>query len=171
MHYSGHGGSAKDKTGDEDDGKDETMIPVDYKTSGQIKDDEILKEVRNTRCDTRGCALVCVLSFCFPLFCLSDGRWVGRWPFRAFPFLRWSLAFCSSSSSCSRAGTLCRACMRAWSPSYPPALSAYFFVAASAPEVISLQSFSHFFFASFASRTAPHRSWSCPSRRAWCCPW
>ena len=46
MHYSGHGGSVKDHTGDEEDQKDETMVPVDYAKSGQIKDDEILKEVR-----------------------------------------------------------------------------------------------------------------------------
>lgn len=45
MHYSGHGGSVMDKSGDEEDNKDETMIPVDYMKSGQIKDDEILKEV------------------------------------------------------------------------------------------------------------------------------
>lgn len=45
MHYSGHGGSVKDHTGDEEDNKDETMVPVDYAKSGQIKDDEILKEV------------------------------------------------------------------------------------------------------------------------------
>lgn len=45
MHYSGHGGSVKDHTGDEEDQKDETMVPVDYAKSGQIKDDEILKEV------------------------------------------------------------------------------------------------------------------------------
>lgn len=46
MHYSGHGGSVKDHTGDEEDQKDETMVPVDYAKSGQIKDDEILEEVR-----------------------------------------------------------------------------------------------------------------------------
>lgn len=45
MHYSGHGGSVKDHAGDEEDGKDETMIPVDYATKGQIKDDEILETV------------------------------------------------------------------------------------------------------------------------------
>lgn len=42
----GHGGSVKDTSGDEADNKDETMVPVDYKESGQITDDEILKEVR-----------------------------------------------------------------------------------------------------------------------------
>ena len=30
MHYSGHGGSMKDDNGDEADGMDETMVPVDY---------------------------------------------------------------------------------------------------------------------------------------------
>lgn len=54
MHYSGHGGSVKDNTGDEEDNKDETMIPVDYMKSGQIKDDEILKEVCACLPCTRG---------------------------------------------------------------------------------------------------------------------
>lgn len=41
MHYSGHGGSVKDKDGDEEDGNDETLCPVDYASAGQILDDEI----------------------------------------------------------------------------------------------------------------------------------
>lgn len=41
LHYSGHGGSVKDTDGDEEDGMDETMIPVDYQKAGQIVDDEI----------------------------------------------------------------------------------------------------------------------------------
>ena len=41
MHYSGHGGSVKDLDGDEEDGNDETLCPVDYDTAGQILDDEI----------------------------------------------------------------------------------------------------------------------------------
>lgn len=45
MHYSGHGGSVKDTSGDEADGMDETLVPVDYQQSGQITDDEILKEL------------------------------------------------------------------------------------------------------------------------------
>lgn len=40
-HYSGHGGQAKDRVGDEADGYDETILPVDYKTAGQIIDDEL----------------------------------------------------------------------------------------------------------------------------------
>lgn len=45
----GHGGSVRDLTGDEEDAKDETMIPVDYAKAGQIKDDEILATVRHRR--------------------------------------------------------------------------------------------------------------------------
>jgi len=41
LHYSGHGGSVKDTDGDEEDGMDETLVPVDYQSAGQIVDDEI----------------------------------------------------------------------------------------------------------------------------------
>ncbi|KAL3916473.1 MAG: hypothetical protein SGARI_007950 [Bacillariaceae sp.] len=40
-HYSGHGGKLRDDNGDEKDGYDETLVPVDYKTSGQIRDDAL----------------------------------------------------------------------------------------------------------------------------------
>ncbi|GKY92137.1 hypothetical protein MPSEU_000185100 [Mayamaea pseudoterrestris] len=43
VHYSGHGGRVRDYSGDEEDGYDETLIPVDFKTAGQIIDDDILK--------------------------------------------------------------------------------------------------------------------------------
>ena len=39
FHYSGHGASIDDKSGDESDGKDEVIIPLDYKSSGVITDD------------------------------------------------------------------------------------------------------------------------------------
>jgi len=41
LHYSGHGGSVKDEDGDEEDGKDETLVPLDYESAGQIVDDEV----------------------------------------------------------------------------------------------------------------------------------
>ena len=41
LHYSGHGGSVKDTDGDEMDGMDETLIPVDYKSAGHIVDDDL----------------------------------------------------------------------------------------------------------------------------------
>jgi len=43
-HYSGHGGKLKDQDGDEEDGYDETLIPLDYQTAGQIRDDMLFKE-------------------------------------------------------------------------------------------------------------------------------
>ncbi|KAB5549511.1 metacaspase-1 [Coniochaeta sp. 2T2.1] len=41
LHYSGHGGQTEDFDGDEEDGNDEVIYPVDYKTAGHIVDDEI----------------------------------------------------------------------------------------------------------------------------------
>jgi len=40
-HYSGHGGRVEDTSGDEEDGYDETLIPVDFQSAGQITDDEL----------------------------------------------------------------------------------------------------------------------------------
>mmetsp|Transcript_19757 Transcript_19757/g.28839 ORF Transcript_19757/g.28839 Transcript_19757/m.28839 type:complete len:312 (-) Transcript_19757:238-1173(-) len=42
-HYSGHGGKLRDDNGDESDGYDETLIPVDYQRAGQIRDDDLLR--------------------------------------------------------------------------------------------------------------------------------
>ncbi|KAK9772502.1 putative Metacaspase-1A [Seiridium cardinale] len=41
LHYSGHGGQTADLDGDEEDGTDEVIYPVDYKSAGHIVDDEI----------------------------------------------------------------------------------------------------------------------------------
>ncbi|KAI1253263.1 hypothetical protein MGN70_005471 [Eutypa lata] len=41
FHYSGHGGQAKDEDGDEEDGYDEVIYPVDYKNAGHIVDDDL----------------------------------------------------------------------------------------------------------------------------------
>jgi len=45
FYYSGHGSCVPDKSGDEDDGFDETIVPVDYKfgtgEEGQIIDDDL----------------------------------------------------------------------------------------------------------------------------------
>ncbi|KAJ1982028.1 Ca(2+)-dependent cysteine protease [Dimargaris xerosporica] len=41
FHFSGHGGKQRDQSGDEADGFDETILPVDYQTSGQILDDQL----------------------------------------------------------------------------------------------------------------------------------
>ena len=42
-HYSGHGGRLPDDNGDENDGYDETLIPLDFQKCGQIRDDDLLK--------------------------------------------------------------------------------------------------------------------------------
>src|SRR5271163_89930 len=39
LHYSGHGSQTEDLDGDEEDGLDETILPVDFKTAGMIIDD------------------------------------------------------------------------------------------------------------------------------------
>lgn len=41
FHYSGHGGQTKDLNGDEIDGWDEVIYPVDFKTHGHIIDDDM----------------------------------------------------------------------------------------------------------------------------------
>jgi hypothetical protein len=41
LHYSGHGGQTEDLDGDEEDGSDEVIYPVDYKTAGHIVDDQL----------------------------------------------------------------------------------------------------------------------------------
>eukprot|EP01065_Artemidia_motanka_P000166 TRINITY_DN1005_c0_g1_i2.p1 TRINITY_DN1005_c0_g1~~TRINITY_DN1005_c0_g1_i2.p1 ORF type:complete len:843 (+),score=236.36 TRINITY_DN1005_c0_g1_i2:113-2641(+) len=43
LHFSGHGGQVPDLDGDECDGFDETLFPVDHERSGQIVDDEIFE--------------------------------------------------------------------------------------------------------------------------------
>lgn len=41
FHYSGHGGQTRDLSGDEEDGNDEVIYPLDYKTAGHIVDDDM----------------------------------------------------------------------------------------------------------------------------------
>ncbi|KAI1333215.1 caspase domain-containing protein [Xylariaceae sp. FL0255] len=41
LHYSGHGGQTEDLDGDEEDGYDEVIYPVDFKRAGHIVDDQI----------------------------------------------------------------------------------------------------------------------------------
>ncbi|KAI5212966.1 hypothetical protein AUEXF2481DRAFT_31037 [Aureobasidium subglaciale EXF-2481] len=41
FHYSGHGGQTEDVDGDEEDGYDEVIYPVDFRQAGHIVDDEM----------------------------------------------------------------------------------------------------------------------------------
>lgn len=45
FHFSGHGSYVPDENGDEVDGQDETLLPLDYETKGAITDDVLLKEL------------------------------------------------------------------------------------------------------------------------------
>lgn len=44
-HYSGHGSKLRDNNNDEEDGYDETLVPVDYYSAGQIRDDHLLRKL------------------------------------------------------------------------------------------------------------------------------
>ncbi|KAG1473996.1 hypothetical protein G6F56_000622 [Rhizopus delemar] len=66
LHYSGHGGRVKDLNGDEEDGYDETIYPVDFQefegTSGQIIDDLMHDILVRPLCE--GCRLTCIFDSC-----------------------------------------------------------------------------------------------------------
>jgi hypothetical protein len=52
IHYSGHGTQLQDRNGDEVDGADEAIVPVDYPTAGMIIDDDLFNIVRSIKCKT-----------------------------------------------------------------------------------------------------------------------
>jgi len=62
FHYSGHGGTARDSDGDEVDGFDETILPLDYEKSGQIVDDVIYDNLVQPL--PQGCRLTAVFDSC-----------------------------------------------------------------------------------------------------------
>lgn len=62
LHFSGHGGQTRDLDGDEEDGQDETIYPVDFKQAGHIVDDQI-----HAICVARlqpGVRLTCIFDSC-----------------------------------------------------------------------------------------------------------
>jgi len=62
FHYSGHGGTARDTGGDEVDGYDETILPLDYSTAGQILDDVIYDHLVKPL--PQGCRLTAIFDSC-----------------------------------------------------------------------------------------------------------
>jgi hypothetical protein len=52
FHYSGHGSQIRDRNGDEADGLDEVIVPLDYTSNGVITDDDIFNILRASRCKT-----------------------------------------------------------------------------------------------------------------------
>jgi len=62
FHYSGHGGQTKDVDGDEADGFDETIYPVDFKQNGHIVDD-IMHDIM-VKPLPAGCRLTAIFDSC-----------------------------------------------------------------------------------------------------------
>jgi len=62
VHYSGHGGKLADQDGDEADGYDETLVPVDFQGAGQIRDDDIFKVLIGPM--PRNVTMTCVMDCC-----------------------------------------------------------------------------------------------------------
>lgn len=54
FHYSGHGYYIRDRSGDEEDGMDECLCPVDYQESGLIRDDDLRNIVKYIDSTCRG---------------------------------------------------------------------------------------------------------------------
>ncbi|KAJ7112698.1 caspase domain-containing protein [Mycena epipterygia] len=83
FHYSGHGGQTPDLDGDEVDGYDEVIYPVDYKRRGHIVDDEM--HAIMVKPLPEGCRLTAVFDSChsgtmldLPYIYTSRGRLKGR---------------------------------------------------------------------------------------------
>ncbi|KAE9396721.1 hypothetical protein BT96DRAFT_1021227 [Gymnopus androsaceus JB14] len=62
FHYSGHGGQTKDLDGDEIDGMDEVIFPVDFQQKGHILDDDLFKIM--ARPLPAGCRLTALFDSC-----------------------------------------------------------------------------------------------------------
>ncbi|RDX49463.1 hypothetical protein OH76DRAFT_1483123 [Lentinus brumalis] len=79
FHYSGHGGQVKDRDGDERDGFDEIIFPLDHKRSGYIVDD-LMHTIMVKKLPV-GCRLTALFDSChsgsvldLPYLYSSDGR-------------------------------------------------------------------------------------------------
>eukprot|EP00127_Corallochytrium_limacisporum_P004519 Clim_evm19s166 gene=Clim_evmTU19s166 len=60
--YSGHGSQVKDLDGDEADGMDETIVPLDYERAGHIIDDDLKRYMADAL--PAGARLFCVMDCC-----------------------------------------------------------------------------------------------------------
>ncbi|KAL7418679.1 Ca(2+)-dependent cysteine protease [Cryptotrichosporon argae] len=69
FHYSGHGGQTPDLDGDEDDGYDEVIYPVDFKQAGHIVDDDLHNLM--VRPLPPGCRLTAIFDSCHSGSCLD----------------------------------------------------------------------------------------------------
>lgn len=62
LHYSGHGTYVNDTNGDEKDGRDECIVPLDYRTRGFIVDDELNTTVSRLPAT---CRMIALFDSCF----------------------------------------------------------------------------------------------------------
>ena len=62
VHYSGHGSWERDRSGDEQDGRDESLVPADYLDRGCIIDDYLRANFINKL--PSNCTLVCIFDCC-----------------------------------------------------------------------------------------------------------
>lgn len=62
LHYSGHGTSVPDTSGDETDGQDEMLVPLDIRSAGGITDDELSAILRDNM--HPGTMLSCLMDCC-----------------------------------------------------------------------------------------------------------
>jgi len=62
FHYSGHGGQTKDLDGDEDDGFDEVIYPLDFKATSHIIDDDMHRIMVSPL--PAGCRLTAIFDAC-----------------------------------------------------------------------------------------------------------
>ncbi|KAJ3120824.1 Ca(2+)-dependent cysteine protease [Nowakowskiella sp. JEL0407] len=79
LHYSGHGATVSDTDGEEVDGLDSTIVPVDYESAGQITDDELHRVICQPL--PAGCRLTTIMDCChsgsildLPYSYLPDGN-------------------------------------------------------------------------------------------------
>ena len=61
FHYSGHGSYTRDRNGDERDGRDETIVPLDYEANGMITDDQLHNYLMHV---PQSCKMYCIFDCC-----------------------------------------------------------------------------------------------------------
>ncbi|KIK67829.1 hypothetical protein GYMLUDRAFT_794925 [Collybiopsis luxurians FD-317 M1] len=105
FHYSGHGGQTKDLDGDEIDGLDEVIFPVDFQRNGHIVDDDMFKIM--VRPLPAGCRLTAIFDSChsgtvldLPFIYSSSGRLRGSYVNNRARARRSSAADVISFSAC-----------------------------------------------------------------------
>jgi len=62
VHFSGHGGRVKDQDRDEEDGFDECLVPVNFKSAGLIVDDDLYTALVGPM--ARGVTVTCLMDCC-----------------------------------------------------------------------------------------------------------